>query len=333
MNAKSRPATLNPGDGSISQTTWRPLRRASVRWTRLLPWFISAGLLAWLVYRVSPQELARATTLVDWPRLALATVVLVLCLYLWDAVCLSWLFARPGRPLPYRYALQARGNSYLLGAFNYELGQGMLAWNIARVQGIPVVSALGSCVLLAYHDIGVLFGLGLLGSLSHADVRLTGVPWVCGAGVGVLAGLPALAHVLPVTWSQRLTTTRWGSSLHAWSWRRSRSLVVLRGLYYAVILAYAAAGLHLCGVPLDYRVVLGVVPLVLLADGLPISISGLGTREAALLYLLAPERPAVVLAFSMFWSTGLVVGRTAIGLAHWGLPACAAWLAGPGGER
>jgi hypothetical protein len=282
---------------------------------------VSAGLVAWLVYRVSPQELVRATAWVDWPRLALATVLLVLCLYLWDAVCLSWLFGQPGRPLPYLYALQARGSSYLLSAFNYELGQGMLAWNIARAQDIPLVSALGCCVLLAYHDTAVLFGLGLLGSLSQADVRLQLLRWVCGAGVGVLVGLPALARVLPVSWRQRLTKTRLGASLRLWSWRRSLWLAALRGVYYAVILIYAAAGLHLCGVPLDYRVVLGVVPLVLLADGLPISISGLGTREAALLYLLAPEQPAVVLAFSMFWSTGLVLGRAAIGLAHWWLPA------------
>ena len=62
-------------------------------------------------------------------------------------------------------------------------------------------------------------------------------------------------------------------------------------------------------------VVASTIPLVLLADGLP-SVAGLGTRDTALQLLLSPDNPEALLAMSLIWSTGLVVVRSIIGLAH-----------------
>jgi hypothetical protein len=61
--------------------------------------------------------------------------------------------------------------------------------------------------------------------------------------------------------------------------------------------------------------VLSTIPLVLLADGLP-NFAGLGTRETSLLLLLAPREPPVLLAMSLIWSTGMILVRFVIGLAH-----------------
>jgi hypothetical protein len=89
-------------------------------------------------------------------------------------------------------------------------------------------------------------------------------------------------------------------------------------VYFSIFAVYAASALEICHVPVDHQVVASTIPLVLLADGLP-SIAGLGTRDTALQFLLAPDRPEALLAMSLFWSTGLVVGRSVIGLAHlWG---------------
>jgi hypothetical protein len=105
-----------------------------------------------------------------------------------------------------------------------------------------------------------------------------------------------------------------GAGLGGWHWTQSVQLYGLRVVYFGIIVGYAAGGLSLCGVALSRGVVLGVIPLVLLADGLPVSVSGLGTRETALLYLLQPEHPEVILAWSLLWSAGLLAGRTGIGL-------------------
>jgi hypothetical protein len=294
-------------------------------WQVVLPGLVSAALLGWLVWRVSPARLVEAAALLDWPGLALATVALVLGLFFWDAVCLRWLFARLGPALPYQVVLQARGCSYLLSAANYELGQGMLAWRLARAQGTSLARALGGCLLLAWHDAAVLLLLGLAGALSSTDPRAQAARWFCLAGLGILLAL-GIGGALLV--GRRLAGgPRW------WDWRRAGQLGLLRAAYYAITLAYAATGLYLCGVAVDVRVVGSVVPLVLLADGLPVSVSGLGTREATLLYLLDPEQPAVVLAFSLVWSTGLMTGRLALGLAYCWAAGFAPRRAGQSGEE
>ncbi|MCI0492731.1 MAG: hypothetical protein L0Z07_07325, partial [Planctomycetes bacterium] len=95
----------------------------------------------------------------------------------------------------------------------------------------------------------------------------------------------------------------------------SLQLLPMRLVYFSVLVGYAVVALAICQMPIDYKVVLSTVPLVLLADGLP-NFSGLGTRETTLQLLLAPDKPAVLLAMSLFWSTGMMVGRFIIGLAN-----------------
>jgi hypothetical protein len=281
----------------------------------LLPALFSAALVSWLLWRIPPARLAAAAALLDWPWLAVATGLMVLGLYFWDALCVRWLFGHVGRPLRYGETLHARGKSYLLGAVNYELGQGLLAWEVARRQGIPLVKALAGCVLLAAHDLAVLLGFGLLGSFAGGGPRSRPTLVFCGAGIAGLLAFGLLGGLV-----RRARKTRFGGWLDVWGWWLSVRLWLLRAVYYGIILAYAAVALHLGGLAVTGWVVGGVIPLVLLADGLPISVSGLGTRETALLFLLDPAEPAVVLALSLTWSAGLMIGRLTLGLGHYWLP-------------
>ncbi|HEV3119914.1 MAG TPA: hypothetical protein VGY58_22835 [Gemmataceae bacterium] len=288
-----------------------------VRWKTLLPAGVSVGLVAFLVWKISPTKLAYAAASLPWQPLVIASAGLVLALYLWDAVCIRWLFRGPQRPLSYSDALRARGASYLFSALNYEVGQGMLAWSVARRQCIAVLTALGYCLLLAYHDLGVLLSFGLIGALQSDDPLALPLRWFCGISLVAVIGLAVLSWRLPATWRAHLARTRWGAWMESWSWSRSLQLCVLRGAYYLLLLSYAAAGLSICGIAVGLQVVCSVIPIVLLTDGLPISVSGLGTREATLLYLLHPDEPQTLLAFSLVWSSALVLGRLTIGLVHW----------------
>ncbi|MCS6851279.1 MAG: hypothetical protein NZ700_08945 [Gemmataceae bacterium] len=277
---------------------------------------VSAVLLAWVFTRVPPQELASALHAVPGPWLLACTAGLVLTLYFWDAVCLRWLFSQPNTLLPLRPVLFARGLSYLAGAINYEIGQGLLAWRLAEVRHIPVLAALGRCFLLGLHDLAVLLAFGLLGALTSKHAQAGSLRWVCGGALGVLIGLGLLARLAPTAWPQHRQPPRWWACLNWWGVGRSLRLCLLRGGYYLIILLYALVSLPLCGVCVDYRVVFSVIPLVMVADGLPISVSGLGTRETALLWLL-PDVPANrLVAFSLLWSVGLMVGRATLGLVH-----------------
>jgi hypothetical protein len=306
------------------------LRVPPEHWRRLMPAVVSAGLLLWLVYRVSPRALAAAGSQLDWPRLCVVFSAMVVALYLWDSVCLWWLFAEPGLPLTYRQVLRARGSSYVASAVNYELGQGLVAWDLARAQGTTMVAALGRCLLLAVHDVAVLLTMGLAGSLWIDSSIGRRISVFCAMGLTVLLGVGVLAWLLPNRWRDRWIIGRSRLWPGSWTWSHSLRLCCLRGIYFSIIVATVALGLEVAPVLSGPEVVFGAVPVVLLADGLPISVSGLGTREAALLSLMRASPPSALLAFSLIWSTVLMTGRLLIGLVYWWLlPATTASMAGP----
>jgi hypothetical protein len=330
---------------------------------------VSAGLLAWLVFRVSPQALAHAAAEVNWRLLAPATVAMVFALYFWDAVCLPTAYRVDDNRWSYWRSLHLRGLSYLAGSLHYELGQAALAWGMARTQNTSVVRMLSRSVLLAIHDIVVLLGLGLAGSMFTSDPRVERVRPAVTMALSVAVAIALLFWLLPVrlrakvavvllglvlaeslftsdarteriwplvalaialaaavvTWLFLLTaeqrTKVWAKveELFAgWSLLRTLRLMLLRCVYFSIFAVYAAVALAICHIAVDHQVVASTIPLVLLADGLP-SVAGLGTRDTALQLLLTPDRPEALLAMSLIWSTGLIVVRSAIGLAHlWG---------------
>jgi hypothetical protein len=302
-----------PGRGTRSAVL-RRLRGA-------LPVLLSAGLIAWLVWRVSPGRLAAAAAVLNWPALVLLTLAELLALLLWDTACLRWLFAQPDGRLPFAVVFRARARSYAWLVFNYELGQGVLSWELSRPRGMPLAGALSRCAVLILHDLAVLFTLGLAASFVNPDRIARGLGWVCAAGLLVLAGLALAPRLLPGRWLARLR--RRAVWLGWWTWRHSLTALGLRLLFFAIIMAYLATGLWLAGLPQGARGLCGIVPLYLLVETVP-SVSGLGARDAALRGLLhpSPDQEGVLLAFTLLWSTTLLLGRAAVGLVS-------VWLLAP----
>jgi hypothetical protein len=244
---------------------------------------------------------------------------MVVALYFWDALCLPTAYRVDENRWSYWRSLHLRGLSYLGGALHYELGQAALAWGMARTQHTSVVRMLSRSVLLAYHDVVVLLGLGFAGSLLSDDPRVERVRPAVALALSIALSIAILFWLLPVAWRTKLWGTKIDELFAGWSLARSLRLVPLRCVYFSIFATYAAVALAICQIPVDHQVVASTIPLVLLADGLP-SIAGLGTRENALQYLLSPGQPnAMLVAMSLIWSTGLIVVRSMIGLAHlWG---------------
>jgi len=288
---------------------------------RLLPVAVSAGLIAGLLYIIPPSKVIEELAQVPWQQIVPVTAAMVLALYFWDTVCLQTVFATNGHVVPYGRMLHVRGRSYLLGAFNYELGQGLVAWAISRLQKISLLATLSRSIVLAYHDLLVLLTVGLLGSLLVADppAQILAARYFSLVGLAGLAAVGLAFSLLPRERRERFRQTRWGAWMVDWSLRRSAKLAWQRLVYFGILIVYAGVALSICGIPVDVMVVASTIPLVLLADALP-SVCGIGTRETALILLLDPENKAVVFALSLIWSTGMIVGRVGIGLVWLWLP-------------
>ncbi|MFO7908207.1 MAG: hypothetical protein ACQESR_14660 [Planctomycetota bacterium] len=285
------------------------------------PVAVSAGLIAWLLYLVPPDALIEELSGLPQAEILALSAGLVLALYVWDTVCLQTVFATEAHVMSYRRMLAVRGMSYLLGAFNYELGQGVVAWNVSRMQKISLLSTVSRSVVLAYHDLAILLSVGLLGAVLVQDrpQQVEVIMVVSAVGLVGLIAVAVLFSLLPRRKRRRLQATRWGAWLIDWSWWRSSRLVGQRFVYFAILITYGGVALALCGIPVNAFVVISTLPLVLLADALP-SVSGIGTRETALILLLNPENQAVLLAVSLIWSSSMVIGRLLIGIIWLWLP-------------
>lgn len=286
------------------------------RWIKtLLPLNISVGLLLWLLWSISPQALMDAATELAWMPMLIASVAMVLALYFWDAVCIPIVYRVEDHRWSYLQSLHWRGLSYLGGAINYELGQAALAWGMAHLQGTSLLRMLSRSVLLAYHDVVVLLGLGFAGSLLSSDPRVEKIrPFIVWGLVGAFA-VGVLFRFLPASIREKFRCGEQQSFLEGWSVGRSMKLILFRVLYFGILIIYAAVALSICRISVDHQVVLTTVPLVLLADGLP-SVAGLGTRDTMLQLLLEPEHPEVLFALSLIWTSAVVIVRIIIGLLH-----------------
>lgn len=282
---------------------------------------ISVGLVTWLVRGVTPQRLLEALADSNWPWLVVAAAVQVVVLFLWDTVCVWWLFSQPDRRLPFRTVLRLRCDTVIWSAVNLEVGQATFAWRLARAANIPLTGTLGYCVLLSLVDVGTLFSLALVGSFLYPDPLTRPWRWLC---VGALAGLGLLVvllKLLPDRWHRWLAAKPWADWLAWLDWRAAGRLWLLRLTMFLLALVYAGVSLAICQVPADPLTVVGVIPFVFLAESLP-GTAGMGGRETALVYLYpaGPGRRAVLLSFGLIWSTVVILGRILISLVSWSLP-------------
>lgn len=282
----------------------------------VLPALFSLGLIAILAYWISLARLLWAFSQLDWQRLVPATVLMVLGLYLWDPLSMQVAFALGPKRLGYGEMLHVRGLTYLTGALNYELGRAHVAWQLARREGISIPWVLSQTALLAYSDLVVLLTMGWIGAALNGSSQALAVERFCKIGLGILVG-----GALALAWWRRTRGrpgggTGRGAWLDRWSWRRFGAILALRAGYMGILLFYGAAALWIAGIRLGFTGVFSTIPIVIVASVLP-NVSGLGTRETALYLLVPTSRPEVLMAISLIWSTGLLIGRLLIGVVHW----------------
>ncbi len=296
------------------------------QWKRLLPLLGTIGLLAWLFTRVSPAQLWDAFQRIDWHLLVPMTWALAIGNYLWDAVCITWLF-HDGRgeseSVRYRDVLRLRGVSYLFSVINWGLGQGLLVYVMSRLRKLPISTAAGRCVAMAYVDVLMLLGFGLLGVTLNTDPRIAPMTKPAIVALVLLGGTLILFRLAPRRWLRHVKKSKAGgvADILQWRWSSLLQLCAMRSVYFVGGMIYLGACLRVCGIYLDYHVVISILAVIAMLDGLPISIFSLGTRENALILLLNPEDPAVVVAFCLIWSLGVVSTRVLIGLLCFWHPA------------
>ena len=283
---------------------------------RILPLVVSIAVLAWLLRGVDLRAVAASVS----PRVAF---VLVPALVVYGAVTL-WLEAtslaslvHASVGLPRWTAARIKCASYLIAIVNYALGAAALTVLLRRQTGLPLPRAASLVLLISMTDLAVVLGFAAVGAAQVAQ----GAPdFHAGIVVAVLLGLFGGLMLLRTPRSlgplERIRSLSAFEALRSVSVRDLVRLLALRIAFSISFVAICGSAFVAFGIPVPLPELVAGVLIVALVAAIPIAVAGLGTSQAAFLYLFeAYAPPETLLAMSLVLSAGMLALRALMGVA------------------
>jgi hypothetical protein len=209
----------------------------------------------------------------------------VAAIYLADSFAIwktfGWFLTR----MSFSDVLLVRGATYLLAAINYNVGQGAIIYFVHRNAGTTIMRGVATILLvLGTNVLALLFlasgGLAVAPAVPFAVKALVAIAW------GGLAIYVVLIAVRP-RWLDRpvfevLLNAGVGGHLKA---------LAVRVPHIATLVIFQFTMLHAFGIQVPLVYALAILPVIFLVAVLPISIQGLGTTQAAMVYFFAHFAP------------------------------------------
>lgn len=283
---------------------------------RGLPIAVSLGALVWLLGTADLPAVVAALN----ARVASVMIPALLSFgaaTLWlEAMSILRLVPSPPAGFGLWTAARIKCASYLPGIIHYTLGLGGLAVLLRRRTHLPLGEAVGLVLLISSIDLVVVL------SAASASAALLGVAsrgvrggLVVLVVVAFLAGLVALRTPASLGPFERVRHLSIFDGLRRVSLGRLAELFTLRLLFAACFVAGCASAFAAFEIPAPPALMIGGIMLVALIAALPIAVAGLGTSQAAFVYLFSDVAPAErLLAMSLVLSFGIISLRAAMGL-------------------
>jgi hypothetical protein len=258
-----------------------PMRKGLLR---VLPWVVTAGLLFLLFRRISIAEVVADTRrAAGW--MVPVTLLWVAAVYLADSFAIwktfGWFLTR----MSFKDVLLVRGATYLLAAINYNVGQGAIVYFVHRTAGTTIVRGIATILLvLGTNVLALLFlataGLGIAPAVPSAVKILVAVAW------GGLTFYAALIALRPRWLDRPVFEVLLNARLAGYA----RALIV-RVPHIAALIAFQFCALRAFDVHVPFVHALATLPVTFLVAVLPISVQGLGTTQATMVYFFAQYAP------------------------------------------
>ena len=291
------------------------------RLIRLLPWLVTAGLLAWLFHKIELDKFkAGIHNAAGW--MAPATLGCVVLVYLADSFAIwktfGWFLTR----MSFTDVLLVRGATYLLAAINYNVGQGAIVYFVHKNAGTTIIRGIATILLvLGVNVLALLFlttgGIAVAPELPPLVKYFVALAW------GGLAVYVALVAIRP-RW---LDKPVFEVLLNAGLGGHARALLV-RLPHIAALMAFQYSALRAFGVEVPVGYAIATLPIAFFVAVLPISVQGLGTTQAMMIYLFGRYAPgkqeaaivaaslmAQAIAFAFQALLGVVCLRSRVGRA------------------
>ncbi|HVR62068.1 MAG TPA: lysylphosphatidylglycerol synthase domain-containing protein [Polyangia bacterium] len=263
-------------------------------------WIVTVGILAYLFWRTPFSQVwtaARAAA----PWTLPVGLLLFGCIYAADSFAMwktfGWFLAR----FSFGQILLVRGATYLLAAINYNVGQGAIVYFVNRAKGVPILRGVATVLLIMGVNMLALLFLASGGLLAAPDA-----PHSLGVIIAVAyAGLAIYVGVV-------IAKPRWLAGRPIFDVLLSAGLrghlkaLAVRLPHIAALVAFQTTMLRAFGVAVPIAQAIVCLPVVFFVSVLPISVQGLGTSQAMMMFFFSRYAPgdrsgqdAAVLAASL----------------------------------
>jgi putative heme transporter len=283
---------------------------------RLLPIAVSAAAMIWLLHGIDLRAVVASVT-VRVAEIMTPALVAFSAVTLWiEAMSIRRMLAHPPPEFGLWSAARIKCASYLPALIHYVVGQGALAVLLHRRTAIPLPETLGLVALISSIDallaLVAASGSAAVLGVSAPGLRLGLVGLVIAAFFASLALLRSPASLGPL---ERVRALAIFEGLRRVPFGRLAELFALRILFSACFVAGCASAFVAFRIPAPPAHLIAGIMIVALVAALPIAVAGLGTSQAAFVYLFSEFAPAErVLAMSLVLSFGIISLRTAMGL-------------------
>jgi hypothetical protein len=274
------------------------------RLVRLLAWVVTAALLFFIFRRVPFSQVVAAARGAAWwtVPVVLATVI---GLYIFDSFAIWKVFGWFLTRMSFVEVLLVRGATYLLAAVNYNVGQGAIVYFVHKAASVPIVRGIATVLfIMGVNVLALLFlasaGLAIAPEVPHAVLVIVAIAWI---------GLVVYAITVAVRPRWLAERPLFGVLLNAGIAGHLKALLV-RLPHIACLLVFQISLLRAFGVAVPVIDAVATFPVVFFIAVLPISVQGLGTTQAAMIYFFARYAPGDRTAQEAMVISASLVGQT-----------------------
>ena len=299
-----------------------------------LPWIVTIGIFIFLFKRIPINEVLQAITYVNLWKFTPIIIMAVAIYFLWDTFVFTLLFQDFGTQVTYHELLPVRGSAILVWIMNYFAGMGSLAFLMNRWKKISISRASSVVIFSFYLDYYMILFYCLVGAFWLPGVNLVSFFEISEQGNFVrMIVISWLFFVFTICFFNLLLPRSKGfkrlkKNEILFTFRNAAPLTYLKFMMLKIlsfficdiVLVYGA--LAVFGLNVSFLYLIALFPIVRLIESIPISVMGMGTGQAAMIWLIAPiientssqvNHESALLGFSFLAMILANLGRFAIG--------------------
>ncbi|MBU0991400.1 MAG: flippase-like domain-containing protein [Proteobacteria bacterium] len=287
---------------------------------RLGSWITAGLILGYLFWRIDIGSFAESLKLAG---MAVYLPLVVGFIFLWlliESHNIMMLCHHLGHRITFKQVLEIRGVTYLLMLINPFLGLGGIAYYLSKDIDIPLVRTSSLMIFYSYTEMISLTCLVTIGSifLTYRSLFFTQMYYLSISAIIFYICMGIIGRKLPATGHFKKITDApiWKTFYDA----RVSSFFILplwRSVYFISFILFFYFGLKAFSITIPLARLFVYVPLIFWVSCWPITPSGLGTIQASMLFLFKEySSEANILAFSITYSTSLLILRIPIGLYY-----------------